>query len=153
MTDGCDVSSEITFSWTSLDLSDDKSTLVKVMACCLTAPSHYLNQRWPRLISPYGVIRPQWVMIIQHYRYIIDNIIVLAGNPVTYWWACISYISSGHRHTINILHLWDVELCMYTQRTESNRHVKLFATVGRHYMHMHQYTCTSGIRHDVFTLN
>ena len=32
MTDGCDISSEIARRWTSLVLSDDKSTLVQVMA-------------------------------------------------------------------------------------------------------------------------
>ena len=32
VTDGCDISSEIALRWTSLDLNDDKSTLVQVMA-------------------------------------------------------------------------------------------------------------------------
>ena len=45
----------------SLDISDDKSTLVQLMAWCHQAPSHYLNQCWPRPMSPYGVTRPQWV--------------------------------------------------------------------------------------------
>ena len=45
----------------SLDLTDDKSTLVQVMAWCHQATSHYLSQCWPRPVSPYGVIRPQWV--------------------------------------------------------------------------------------------
>ena len=27
-------------------LTNDKSALVYLMACCLTAPSHYLNQCW-----------------------------------------------------------------------------------------------------------
>ena len=39
----------------SRDLTDDKSTLVQVMAWCLQATSHYLNQCWPRSMSPYGV--------------------------------------------------------------------------------------------------
>ena len=37
------------------------STLVEVMAWCHQAPSHYLSQCWPRLMSPYDVNRPQWV--------------------------------------------------------------------------------------------
>ena len=63
-----------------LDFTDEKSTLVEVMAwcrqagshylsqyccltapshylsqyCCLTAPSHYLSQYWPSSMSPYG---------------------------------------------------------------------------------------------------
>ena len=61
MTDGCDISSEIAPIWTSLDLSDDKSTLVKVMAWCRQATSHYLNQCWPKSLPPYGITRPQWV--------------------------------------------------------------------------------------------
>ena len=51
----------IVLRWISLDLSDDKSTLVQVMAWCRQAKSHYLSQCWPRSLSPYGVIRPQWV--------------------------------------------------------------------------------------------
>ena len=43
------------------NLSDDKSTLVQVMAWCRQATSHYLNQCCPRPLSPYGVTRPQWV--------------------------------------------------------------------------------------------
>ena len=43
------------------DLTDDKSTLVQVMAWCLQATSHYLKQCWPRSPTLYGVTRPQWV--------------------------------------------------------------------------------------------
>ena len=59
VTDGYDISREIALRWTSLDLSDDKSTLVQVMAWCCQATSHYLNQCWPRSLLPYGVIKPQ----------------------------------------------------------------------------------------------
>ena len=45
----------------SLDLTDDNSTLVQVMAWCRQATGHYLSQCWPRSMSPYGVTRPQWV--------------------------------------------------------------------------------------------
>ena len=45
----------------SLDLTDDKSTMVQVMAWCRQATSHYLSQCWPRFMAPYGVTRPQWV--------------------------------------------------------------------------------------------
>ena len=44
-----------------LDLTDDKSTLVQVMAWCRKATSHYLSQCWPRSLSPNGITRPQWV--------------------------------------------------------------------------------------------
>ena len=45
----------------SLDLIDDKSTLVQVMAWCRQAASHYLSQCWPRSMSPNGVTGPQCV--------------------------------------------------------------------------------------------
>ena len=45
----------------SLYRTEDKSTLVQVMAWCPQATSHYLSQWWPRYVSPYGVSRPQWV--------------------------------------------------------------------------------------------
>ena len=44
-----------------LVLTDDKSTLVQVMAWCRQATSHYLSQCWHRFMLPYGVIRSQWV--------------------------------------------------------------------------------------------
>ena len=50
------------FRWMPQDLTDDKSTLVQVMAWCRRATSHYLNRCWPR--SPtlyYDVTMPQWV--------------------------------------------------------------------------------------------
>ena len=47
--------------WVPLDLTNDKSTLVLVMAWCRQTTSHYLSQCWPRSVSPYGLTRPQWV--------------------------------------------------------------------------------------------
>ena len=61
MNGGCCISYEIALRWMSLDLTDDKSTLVQVMAWCHQATSHYLNQCWPRSMSPNDVTRPQWV--------------------------------------------------------------------------------------------
>ena len=61
MTDGWGISCKIALRWMPLDLTDDKSTLIQVMAWCLQATSHYLSQCWPRSLSPYGVTRPQWV--------------------------------------------------------------------------------------------
>ena len=61
------ISYEIALRWMPLNLSDEKSTLVQVMAWCRQATSHYLNQCWPRSPTPYGVIRPQWVNIIHNH--------------------------------------------------------------------------------------
>ena len=57
---GLSISCKIVLKWMPVDLIDGKSTLVQVMAWCRQA-SHYLSQCWPRSLSPYGVIRPQWV--------------------------------------------------------------------------------------------
>ena len=46
---------------TRVDLTDDKSTLVQVMAWCCQVTSHILSQCWPRCMSPNGVTRPQWL--------------------------------------------------------------------------------------------
>ena len=50
----------------SMDLTDDKSTLVQVMAWCRQTTSHYLSQCWPRSMTPCGVTRPQWVKCHWH---------------------------------------------------------------------------------------
>ena len=63
MTDGWGISCKIALRWMPLDLTDDKSTLIQVMAWCHQATSHYLSQCWPRFMSPYGVTRPQWVEV------------------------------------------------------------------------------------------
>ena len=49
-----------------LDLTDDMSTLVQVMAWFHQAASHYLSQCWPRSLSPHGVTKPLWVKIKHH---------------------------------------------------------------------------------------
>ena len=41
--------------------SDDKSTLVQVMAWCRQAAGHYLSQCCPRSLSPYAITRPRYV--------------------------------------------------------------------------------------------
>ena len=61
MNHGWGISYEIVLRWMPLDLTDDKSALVHVMAWCHQATSHYLSQCWPSFMSPYGVARPQWV--------------------------------------------------------------------------------------------
>ena len=59
VTDGWNISCEIALIWMSMDLTDDKSTLVQVMAWCRQATSHYLSQCWPRSMTLCGVTRPQ----------------------------------------------------------------------------------------------
>ena len=59
--DGWGISYEVVLTWTPQVLTDEKSTLVQVMAWCRQAISHNLSQCWPSFLSPYGVTRPQWV--------------------------------------------------------------------------------------------
>ena len=61
MNGGWGISNEIALRWMPLDLTDDKSALVQVMAWCRQATSHYLSQCWPRSMASNGVTRPQWV--------------------------------------------------------------------------------------------
>ena len=58
--DGWGISCELALKWMSLDLTNDKSTLVQVMAWCRQATSHYLSQCWPRSLLPYELI-PAWI--------------------------------------------------------------------------------------------
>ena len=71
--------------WMPRDLTDDKSTLVQVMAWCRQATSHYLSQCWPSSMSPYGITRPQWV----NPWYIPRNVpmvhVLLCFTVVRYW--------------------------------------------------------------------
>ena len=59
------ISSEIGLWWMSLDLTDDKSTLVQVINGLVLS---CLSQCWPRSMSPNGVTRPHWVKTSRIYR-------------------------------------------------------------------------------------
>ena len=71
---GWGISCEIALIWMPLDFTDDQSTLVKVVAFCRQATSHYLSQCWPRSLSPYDVIKPQWVKLLH------ENIIAASSQ-------------------------------------------------------------------------
>ena len=62
--DDCVISFEIALRWMSVDLTDNKSTLVQVMAWCHQATSHYLIQCWPRSVSPFGSTRPNVLKLL-----------------------------------------------------------------------------------------
>ena len=65
MIGGWGIFCKIALRWMSMDLTDDESTLIQVMAWCRQATSHYLSQCWPRSLLPY-VIKPQWVKYVHH---------------------------------------------------------------------------------------
>ena len=48
--------------WMGENLTNQKSTLVQVMAWCRLAPSHYLGQCCLRSMSPYPVMLQVWVL-------------------------------------------------------------------------------------------
>ena len=56
---------ETALSCMSQHLTEDKSTLVQVMAWCRQATNHYPSHCWPRSLSPYGITRPQCVIVWQ----------------------------------------------------------------------------------------
>ena len=51
----------IALRWMSQNLTNEKSALIQVMACCCQATSYYLSQCWPRSMSLQGITMPQWV--------------------------------------------------------------------------------------------
>ena len=77
------------------------------MAWCCLATSHYLNQYWPRSMSLYGIIRPQWVKlqillvgiiydkqshlmfhfrVVQHGLFIFQHHLIISGTNYTFLW-------------------------------------------------------------------
>ena len=71
--------------WIPLDLTDDKSTLVQVMAWCRQATSHYLSQCLPRSLSPNGISRPQWVKCQCGYVQLAGGHHKDQGGSISYW--------------------------------------------------------------------
>ena len=51
------ITCEIAFRWLALDLTNDKSTLVQVVAWSHQTLSHCLSQCWPSSMLPYGVTK------------------------------------------------------------------------------------------------
>ena len=96
--DGWRISCEIVLTWTPQDLTDDKSTLVQVMAWCCQTTSHYLSQCWHSSLSPYGITRPQWVKNNQ--MNINTNYAALRSGDEVSWDVdtapCSSNLSVGH---------------------------------------------------------
>ena len=98
---GWGISCELALRWTSLDLTDDKSTLVQVMAWCRQATCHYLSQCWPRSMLPFGVTRPQWVkdqyplVMINSELSISDSTVLSIDAPV--WLAIL------HKHYNDVI--------------------------------------------------
>ena len=92
--------------WMPRDLTDDKSTLVEVMAWCHQTTSHYLSQCWPRSLSPCGVTRPQWVKVVCFVMVIkSDN---KAIQFITSLWWEMSIFKDSHINSLKQEHIWDM---------------------------------------------
>ena len=52
---------EIALRWIPQNLTDQKLTLVPIMAWCHQATSHYMGQCWPRSMLSYCITWQQWV--------------------------------------------------------------------------------------------
>ena len=63
MSDIFSIFCQIARRWMPQHLTDDKSTMVQVMAWCHQTASHYLSQYWSRSMLPYDITRPQGVKI------------------------------------------------------------------------------------------
>ena len=85
--DGWGISCELALRWMSFDFTDEKSTLVQVMAWCHQATSNYLSQCWPRSMSSCGVTRPQWV------NSVMPNSDIDPGHHWLMWWL----VAWGHQ--------------------------------------------------------
>ena len=89
MNGGWGICYEIVLRWMPIDLTDDKSTLVQVMAWCRQATSHYLSQCWPRSLLPYGTTRRQRIKRYRLLKFNIrvdKNMIILPRKYHASWW-------------------------------------------------------------------
>ena len=90
MIGGRSVAFEIALRWMSMDFTDDKLTLIMVMAWCVVAPSHYLSQCWPRSMLWYAITRPQRIKDVVHpktFVFVLNSALVSAN---------FTYIIQGH---------------------------------------------------------
>ena len=104
VTVGWGISCEIVHRWMPLDLTDDKSTLVNVMAWRRQAIRHYLSWCWPRFMSSYDVTRPRWaVSTIQYIPRNMHTVFALLCFVVVIHWLIFPYPSGLlHWHCGNL---------------------------------------------------
>ena len=101
-----DIPFEFAFRWLSLDRTDDKSTLVQVMVWCRQATSHHLGQCWPRSLSPYGVTRPQWVLIMKGIEWFAEGLLIRNNFYI--------HLISMHLHIeISLSQLWNTRVTFH----------------------------------------
>ena len=116
MTDGCGISCEIALRLMSLDLTDDKSTLLQVMAWCRQATSHYLSQSWPRSMPPYGVTAPPLYIYAFHFQVRSRTCFNTPHQGMV--WSCICMLRAAKLPYICCLLIWNSPIfrqCMEKQ--------------------------------------
>ena len=105
--------------------SDDKSTLVQVMAWCRQAASHYLSQCCPRSLSPYGVTRPQWVKPFPELRRTYCQLNPLGQTSVKFeskYKIFLSRTSISKCHLQNVSHWVQISICQNVSIKISQNH-------------------------------
>ena len=89
--------------WMSWNLTDDKSTLVQVMAWCRQATSHYLSQCWPSSVSPYGVTSPQCVKLRLTLGYGYKDLSIHYSQYQGCWWLRVARSRGISSHCIDFI--------------------------------------------------
>ena len=100
--------------------TDDKSTLVQIMAWCRQATSHYLKQCWPSAKSPYDVTKLQWVNYVAEAGIFrdTDEVNTMAADALAPWVPSPSRAGSTTRWTDGHEY-WKQVIFLCAQRVES----------------------------------
>ena len=107
------ISCEIIHRWMPLHLTDDKSTLVQVMAWCVPTTSHYLRPYWPSSMSPFGVTKLQWVNeIIKDFGEIVNEIVTESRHNIARCNRRAHFSRDKYNNTM--FQLW---MCFWTSKT------------------------------------
>ena len=94
---------EIALKWIAQNLTDEKSTLIVIIAGCCQATNQYLNQCLCRSVSPYGVTREQCVKR--------SGLSLEVSNPLVTLFLMNSYLQTGIR--IHVL-VFEIVTCKIT---------------------------------------
>ena len=101
------------------NLTDDKSTLVQVMAWCRQAPSHYLSQCWPRSLRHLASLGPNELNLHFSTNYTSFNVCVkyFVWNLKGYLWNFTQNIKAIH---------WKIRFSYNVENSRALRFTSLF---------------------------
>ena len=83
--------------------TDNKSTMVQVMAWRQQATSHYLSQYLPRSMSSYSVTRPQWFYKLVPWRYGSKYVWFSRSSYKTVAWVLTEEVLSAKCHRTSLM--------------------------------------------------